>query len=60
VRVIERRNGTCFALEAGPCISIVSEGCGKDLDRHGAPETDVPGAVDLAHSTRADLGEYFI
>ena len=57
VWVIERRHGTRFALEAGPRIGIVSEGCGKDLDRDGAIEADVPGLVHLAHPARCRSGQ---
>ena len=58
--VIERRHGTRLALEASPRIGIVSEGCGKDLDRDGAIEADVPGLVDFAHPARAEGGDDFV
>ncbi|MEO6400549.1 MAG: hypothetical protein ABIP62_00915 [Vicinamibacteria bacterium] len=53
-RVIERRQQPGFAFEASQALWVLSEGAGQDLDRDIPAELRIPGAIDLAHATRAD------
>ena len=57
VGVVERRDGTGLLLEAAEAVGIVREARREHFDRNVAAEARVAGAVDLAHSTFANLGK---
>jgi hypothetical protein len=50
VGMVERRQDLCFALEAGAAVSVAGKRLREDLDRHGAAETRIGRAIDLAHA----------
>jgi hypothetical protein len=54
VRMIQRCNRLCFALEALPHLRIVGPVRRQHFDRHGALEPRIAGAIDLAHSAGAN------
>ena len=60
VRVIQRREGLGFTLEAGEPISVVRERLGQDLDRDVAIQLRVAGPEDLPHAAFADAGDNFV
>jgi hypothetical protein len=60
VRVIQRREGLGFTLEARKPISVVRERLGQDLDRDVAIQLRVAGPEDLAHAPFADTGDNFV
>jgi hypothetical protein len=60
VRVIQRRDGPGFAVKALFRHWIVGERLGKDLDRDGAIEAGVAGAIHLTHAARTQRGLNFI
>jgi hypothetical protein len=57
VRVIERGDRACLALEALAQLGRGREMGRKHLDRHVAPEARIAGAVDLAHAAGAERAE---
>jgi hypothetical protein len=54
VRVIQRREGLGFTLEAREAVGVVRERLGQNLDRDVAIQLRVAGAEDLAHAAFAD------
>jgi hypothetical protein len=60
VRVIERGEHVCLALEARQPLGILGEDVRQDFQRDVAVELGVAGAIDLAHAARADGGDDFI
>jgi hypothetical protein len=60
VRVIQRREGPGFTLEAREPISVVRERLGQDLDRHVAIQPRVAGPEDLPRGPFADAGDNFV
>ena len=54
VRMLQRRDGARFALEALAQLRVGGERVGQDLDGDGAIEPRVTRAVDLAHPARAE------
>jgi hypothetical protein len=60
VGVIERGERFRLPLETCDAIRIGGEGLRQDLDRDVTVEFGVAGAVDLAHSTFADLRKDFV
>ena len=54
VRMVQRRGGAGFTLEALDAIGIGRQVAANHLDRDGASETRVAGPVDLAHATCAE------
>jgi len=50
----------CLALEPRQRVRIGGDRRWKNLDRHVAIELPIPGAVDLAHPTRAERREDFV
>ena len=60
MRMIERREDVCFALEARHALGIQREGIGQDLDRDVATQSGVSGAIHLAHAAGAKGGEDLI
>ena len=60
VGVIQRRNSAGFALEALPGIKIGGKMRRQDLDRDGAIQARVPGAIHLAHAASAQRRLNFI
>src|SRR5262245_28913728 len=60
VGVIEGRERSCLALEAGQPIVVARERLGKDLDGDEPIELRVPRTIDLAHSAGSDCGEDFV
>src|SRR5215813_9871336 len=55
VRVVERRGGAGFLLEAAQAVRIPGELGGQQLDGDLATESRVFGQIDLAHSAGAKL-----
>ena len=53
VGMVEQARGARLLLEAAQPVGVGREGGGQDLDRHIARQARVAGAVDLAHSSRA-------
>ena len=53
MRMIERGEDVCFALEARHALGIQREGIGQDLDRDVATQSGVSGAIHLAHAAGA-------
>jgi hypothetical protein len=49
VRMIDCGEGTGLTLESREAIWIRLKGCGKDLDRHFAPEFQVARSINLPH-----------
>ncbi len=60
VWMVERREHLGLALEAGEPVGVLRERGWQDLQRDIAMETGVAGAIDLAHSARADWDDDFI
>ena len=60
VRVIQRRSGARFLLEALKPAGIGRGVRGKNLDRDVAPEPRVAGAIDLAHPAGAEQRKDFV
>ena len=60
VGVIERRQHFCLALETREPIGVGRDIGGQDLDGDVPLQLRVAGAIDLAHSTHAELGDDFI
>ena len=60
VRMIQTRDGFCFALEALAQFSSVSKMSGKNLNGDNAVKPSVAGAINLAHPARTDSGEDFV
>ncbi len=60
MRVVQARDGLCFALESLAQISAVSKMSGKNFDGNNAIEACIAGFVHLAHSARTDSGEDFV
>lgn len=58
--MIERSGGPHFLLEAAEPIGVSGEGRRQDLDGYFAAETEIAGAVDLSHASRADEREDFV
>ena len=54
VRIVQRRDGAGFLLEALARFGIGRQRAGQDLDGHRAIQPGVTGAVNLAHAARAD------
>jgi hypothetical protein len=57
VRMTQRGQRLCFALEACDPLGIRNEQLGQDLDRDFAIELSVSGAIDLAHPARAEQSD---
>ena len=57
VRVVEGRGGSRLARKSFERVALLVGARQQDLDRDFSPEAGVPGAVNLAHSARADRGE---
>src|SRR5262245_3266932 len=60
VRVVERRQGLGFALEAGHPVRVHRKRLGQDLDRHIAIQPSIARLVDLSHPARAKSGDNFV
>ena len=60
VRMIERRDGARLAVEAVAQLRVGGERRGEDLDRDGAIEPRIAGAIHLAHPTLADECDDFV
>src|SRR5262249_19031041 len=54
--MIQRGQYLGFALEARHAAGICGERRRKNFDRHVAIELGIVGTINLAHSTRAELG----
>ena len=52
--MVERGEHARFTLEARQAVGSAVNGARQDLDRHIAAEPRIAGAIDLAHSTRAN------
>ena len=57
VRMGERGEDLCLPIEARPAIGVRQEGVGEHLDCNVAPESRVPRAIDLPHSSGAERRE---
>src|SRR5579863_7873556 len=53
-------DGARFLFEAAQAIGIVGEGSGKNFQRDVAAETRIVGAIDFAHTTRANKADDFV
>ena len=60
VRMGERGEHLCLALEAGKSFGIAGEGIRQNLQRHVTLEPRIAGAVDLAHAARAEQGGHLV
>ena len=60
VRMIERGQCLCLALEAHQPISIRGERLGQDLDGDVAPQAAIPRTVDLAHAACPERRENLV
>ena len=60
VRVLQPRHQTRFAHEAHVFLGIGARPVGEDLQRDGAAEFGVEGAVDHAHAAAAELAAQFV
>ena len=56
MRVVERREGASFTLEAREALRVARHVRRKNLQRDFAPELRVGGAIHLTHSPRANCG----
>src|SRR5829696_5284438 len=56
VRVIQRRSSACFLLEATHTVFIFGELGRQYFERDSPTEIHILSQVNLAHSTRANLG----
>ena len=53
VRMRQRRDRACLALEAGERVDVLRQVLGKHFDGDLATEAQIPRAVDLTHSAGA-------
>ena len=60
MRMIEGRQRVGFAREPPEALGVVGENLRQDFDRDIAIELRIPGPIDFAHSSRADLAEDFV
>ena len=60
MRVVERGDSLGFASETRETIDVSREGIGKNLQRHITIQFRVERAVDLAHATSAEQGQYSV
>ena len=60
MRMIQRSNRTCFALESSAQILARGDVFRQDLDGDRAIEAGVARLVDFSHSSSADRGEDFV
>src|SRR5690606_32116087 len=56
VRVLQRRGGTGFALEAGNLIRAARQTAQQHLERHFPAEGGISGEIDRTHGAPADEG----
>ena len=56
-RMVERGDGTRFALESRAAVGVACGLVSEDLQRHLASELRVLGQVDLAHAARAQRAQ---
>ena len=56
IRMIERRDGTGFAVEALLSFGTLRKMVGKDFDRDRAIESRIERTIDFAHTTRTQRG----
>ena len=54
VRVVERREQPCLALEADATLGARAHAFGQHLDRDVTVQPTIGGAIDLAHPARAE------
>jgi hypothetical protein len=57
VRMVQRGERFCFALEPREALRGVGEHIRENFDRHIPIQLPVPGAIDLAHPAGAEGGE---
>ena len=60
VGMIQRRERSCFALEAREPVGVMRERFGQDLDRDVAAQLGVASAKDLPHAPFADRSDDFV
>ena len=60
MRMTQTGHRLCFPLESGLQFGLIGETPRKNLDRDGAVQAFVPGAIHLAHSTGANRRDDFI
>jgi hypothetical protein len=59
IRVIQRSQHACFALEPRDTLGVAAEGVRKQLDRDAAAQLGIGGLVDVTHPAGADvLGDF--
>src|SRR6266545_2148617 len=60
VRMIQRREEACLALEAREAIRIGSERCGQDLDGDIAPKLRIARPIHFAHAACPERAHDFV
>jgi hypothetical protein len=59
-RMVQSREQLRFAFESSATIGVATQSLGKNFEGDVTIEAGVASAVDLAHATRANHGEYFV
>jgi hypothetical protein len=60
VRMIQRRQNPCLALEPRATIGVRREDLGQNLDRHVAPQRRIARTVDVTHPACAEEHANFV
>ena len=60
MRVVQRRDRACFALEAGAGLGVRRQVRRDDFDGDASIEPGIARLVDLAHATGANEGDDFV
>ena len=60
IRMIERGDQFCFALEASQTVRIASDAVGQNLQRNLPLQAAITGPVDFAHAPRAKRRQHFV
>ncbi len=60
VGMVQRRGSSRFLFESTKTLGVRSHLLGQDFDSDLATELEIPGLVDLTHTTGAQLGEHFV
>ena len=56
-RMVQRREGARFALEASPAIGVLRDRVGQHLDGHVALQPRIAGTIHLAHTPCAERAD---
>jgi hypothetical protein len=60
IRVIERRSGASFLLEASQPVGILSHGRRQEFQDDHIFQSNMPRLVDLSHTSRVDELNHFV